>query len=1027
MLSSAPFDAFISYSHANRVEAERLQKKLEGERFVKRFQKPKLHICRDETDFGAHPSLSDQIKENLSKSDHLIVLLSEATLTSPHVVNEIDYYCDHLQRGHRVILVVLSGSINPRHPDCVLPERFKADMPYCMDFRTKPQQKENYDKILAFVLDAPVRNLRTLRTRLTARNARIAVGCFALLACLGYYFGFFAEHQAYYKDYQRTATGWQGIVPLSKSQARTSTDAYRFTYQGWYHSKLIRAERLRGLVRPLAIKGILHTDLNRKCSNHFAWRVNFHYKGNSLQSEEYIDQYQQLFTRLVYLNPTTSQFADQNFGCTSYYTDVQYVKQSHDPATNTTRFSFLDKNTQPTTNKTGYSTLEVRYDDQSRPIEERYFDQNNQAVDINGIHKKTFDRPQENQILTAFFNRQGKPSKNAENCFAQIKALDSNRNVRTQTCLNRHHIPITGKSGVASFHMQYDDRGNLVHRNFAGPTDEPAYHTDGYVSQRSTFTPQGFRASTQYLDHQQMPVAIEDDTYAYVELDYNPQGSITEKRFYGVSGALTPTKSGYAIRANRYTPNGYKSEIIYLDAKRQPTLFRSTNRLTPGDYFGIKRIFDQRGHLAEQLYLDAKGQLMNADHGFARMVKTYNDAGRILTQRFFDQNGMATTYRGYHLQTSRYQDNTLVEILHYAKDNRTLALRNKGYAGWRSVLDDQHREIRVSYIGANNAPVRRPEEGYAIETYGYDPQGNKTEERYWDTDGRTPVISKWGHAGWRKSFDDQNRVTSIAFLGLDGRPLLQEEGYAVRTYQYNAEGKHIATHFFGEDGKTPALTKWGYASWLSTFDGAGNTLETRYFGTKGQPSLRSEDNYATVIKAYDSRNNLIHEHYLDEKGNPTAPFDGHFDEQTFSYHPYRNTLKTKTFLFRGNPTNNAYGYAAREMRYNTSGKETLRALYDEKGRLSNSTNSPWEYSDYNHAVILHRYHQDKHYTVLLDENLKVIRQAKGAAIGLCFEGDNKRRCDCTEEEFQRFFGGLDSIRASLPRQISFAKHEKPKP
>jgi TIR domain len=90
---------------------------------------PPLKIFRDESHLAPGLPLPDLIREALDNSEFLILIASEASAASPWVQDELEYWCETLDRTDRLIIAILNGTlaIDPtsKRVDWVLPPRFR--------------------------------------------------------------------------------------------------------------------------------------------------------------------------------------------------------------------------------------------------------------------------------------------------------------------------------------------------------------------------------------------------------------------------------------------------------------------------------------------------------------------------------------------------------------------------------------------------------------------------------------------------------------------------------------------------------------------------------------------------------------------------------------------------------------------------------------------------------------------------------------------------------------------------------------
>ena len=117
--------AFISYRHSSRDKkiSEMIQRKLENYRIpgdiASKYGIRKIgRVFRDQTDLGARPDLSEELRKELDESEYLLVVCSPETAESRWVLREIKYFLKH-HSASNILPVLADGD-----PLIVLPEIF---------------------------------------------------------------------------------------------------------------------------------------------------------------------------------------------------------------------------------------------------------------------------------------------------------------------------------------------------------------------------------------------------------------------------------------------------------------------------------------------------------------------------------------------------------------------------------------------------------------------------------------------------------------------------------------------------------------------------------------------------------------------------------------------------------------------------------------------------------------------------------------------------------------------------------------
>lgn len=164
MDSVRPFRAFVSYCHADKVFAARLQRRLEGYRLPRRLADRVAPlpgqaegrigpVFRDRADLSAATDLSAAVREGIAASSALVVVASPDAARSHWVAREIALFRE--LHPEAPILVALARG-EPRE---ALPETLCSDHvePLCADFRKSGDGKRlAFLKIVAGLAELPL-------------------------------------------------------------------------------------------------------------------------------------------------------------------------------------------------------------------------------------------------------------------------------------------------------------------------------------------------------------------------------------------------------------------------------------------------------------------------------------------------------------------------------------------------------------------------------------------------------------------------------------------------------------------------------------------------------------------------------------------------------------------------------------------------------------------------------------------------------------------------------------------------------
>src|SRR5205823_304034 len=186
-----------------------------------------------------------------------------------------------------------------------------------------------------------------------------------------------------------------------------------------------------------------------------------------------------------------------------------------------------------------------------------------------------------------------------------------------------------------------------------------------------------------------------------------------------------PGPDGYARRAMAYDARGNQTGESYFDAAGQPTY-------GPQAVTGWQAAHDDRGHVLEWTGLGPDGRPEFCKDGFARRRNTYDDGGRLTAEQLLAPDG-------------------------------SQVLSGGGYA---------RRELRY----ADGKPCEN-KENYARVEYRYDPLGRVVGHTYFDAKD-LPGLRRGTFHRLTLRYDDHSNLAEEVYLGPDGKPAAQPEGFA---------------------------------------------------------------------------------------------------------------------------------------------------------------------------------------------------------------------------------------------------------
>ena len=182
-------------------------------------------------------------------------------------------------------------------------------------------------------------------------------------------------------------------------------------------------------------------------------------------------------------------------------------------------------------------------------------------------------------------------------------------------------------------------------------------------------------------------------------------------------------------------------------------------------YAGKAYLYDEKGNLIEETYLDPDGSRLGVDAAETASGQEYPD------------------------------EEALSENLAESEETET---------DDSSGLQEKSSDEEASENGQ-----------YASVRYSYDENGNRTETAYFD-EADHPVLGADGYASMRREYDENGFVLQESYFDTEGNPVTASGGYASVSYERDQRGNALETRWYDENGQ-PVEVK-GAARAVAAYD-----------------------------------------------------------------------------------------------------------------------------------------------------------------------------------------------------------------
>jgi YD repeat-containing protein len=500
---------------------------------------------------------------------------------------------------------------------------------------------------------------------------------------------------------------------------------------------------------------------------------------------------------------------------------------------------------------------------------------------------------------------------------------DSDNNVTESRFLDTVGRPCLTKLGIALARFTYDENGNISEQRYYGPDGQPCLHIDGNHGYRANFDEFGNEVERTWYGIDNRPVAFQK-AYATIRMRYDQWGNVSQMSLYDVDGLPYQREGGDHGYTAEYDERGNEIAITWFGLDRKPLLLKEgfvTIRKKYDDrgniidqrYFdadglpclhtdgnhGFITAYDERFNEVMRQWIGIDGKPIALADGYATVRKKYNAGGKLVEWACFDAGDKPTIDKsdGTHQTIWKFdQDGNIIERRNYGINGQPCLNTNRNH-GFTAQHDRRGNEVSRTWIGIDGKPIAQTN-GYAIirkrfnserhmvewacfdvndkpttdQSNGthktlikYDPYGNVTETRYYDTDGR-PCLHKDGNHGYSAEFDQRGNELLRTWFGIDDKPIALADGYATVRVHYNPQGKPTEVRYFGADG-LPCLVSAGYAMVRKTYNSGNDLIEWACFDMEGKPTVDKTDGTHKTRYKYDLDGNEIERRSYDTEGN----------------------------------------------------------------------------------------------------------------------------------------------------------------
>lgn len=548
------------------------------------------------------------------------------------------------------------------------------------------------------------------------------------------------------------------------------------------------------------------------------------------------------------------------------------------------------------------------------------------------------------------------------------------------------------KNGLAIKVYTYDDNDDWTSVTYLDAERNASHDGNNCPVVKLEYDQYGNRSKESYYTLDNIPSIRTDINVSGFIYEYDQQGFRIKQSCFGVDGKAAYCTYGYVTAEDSCNEDGYQVKEMYLDENGNPILYNDGT----DSYSSISLVPNETGLPLEISYADENGSPIELSIGVARMTCTYDEAGNMTSQCFYNKENQPAAVDGFYfekrmeydefnrqireyyldaegkLTTSdgviadyrmEYNQQGALTKLSFMDENGHLVNGNNLFAGYSIEYDERGNQKKLSYF-SDNGKACMTSSGYSSVQYLYDEKtnfliesrncdldGNILNSYHYEYDAKGNTVKEYGiekgklQSGMtviNRSFDSNNRIISEWSTNLEGqRTNFVKQTYSQIRYVYDERGNTKETSYWGIDGK-PAVDGMKTHRRYREFDALNRVIVEKNYGVDGKPASGSNAYPEGRVK-YDQWGNMVEVSCYDGYGNPQVGADGYFIMKS-EYNRRRNLLHQEFLDVDGKPVMNSDGYSEVDFVYDNHGNKLEAKFYDTSKCIRIES---WKYNDKN--------------------------------------------------------------------------------
>ena len=654
--------------------------------------------------------------------------------------------------------------------------------------------------------------------------------------------------------------------------------------------------------------------------------------------------------------------------------DCYAVKTIYNDDENSKLESYLGKDGELVNDPNGIASTYSKYDEMGRLIlQQRHDKDGNLICDSMGDYGCVFEySPNGREIKIISLDENGKVHTNNDGFAISRKVFDEQGRVIEIYYYDTEGSPVKYDNDFYGIQTIYTDQDNKFIYMALDQEGNPLYSSaNGYYAIEKEVDNKERTVHQCYLDDKLKPMAAPDGSYG-AHWNYNDDENSVEYCQLDKNGEVLEREDG---RAFEYTKKDEQGRIIFISYDNKD------HELIQDEIgvFGKKWTYLEDGVQIIE-YQDEQHNPMLSNQGFGALYRTFDNNERLTCELGLDMDRKPILGNaGICGFVQEFLDDGRVRMTNLDAEQLPIANSN-GEITTLVALDDLGREVSKTCFDADGNPCAC-NDGWIRRDKEYDEQGEEICNRFYDADGN-PMPDKDGDYGYKLLPVKQPNEEWLAFLGPDGKPHLNQQGFASRYRLFDDQGRIIKEINFDKRGIAVKDDVGAYGQ-MHQYQDDGTQLWF-FLDEEGEPMI-TQDGVKYEMWKFDEKGRVILYRQFDEYDQP-IPNSGNDHGIMYVFNDESHTKEAIGLNEDGKPHNNRFGWASHVIHYDELDREILNYkktiedefFIDEDGSCITKT----QYDD----------EHPGHYIVMnVDKKDHIVPLREGQAYTEIFEDEKGRR------------------------------------